>query len=280
MVQIITDTTSCLPIDFAERYHIPVIPQIINFGNETFYEGLELDNVGFMTRLKSASELPKTAAPPPELFTEEFQRRSALAEPIICIHPSAEVSGTVRSALVAKQDFPDMDIRVIDTRVVGSPLCTLVQLAAQWAAEGMDADAIVTRLDSLIRRARVYFLVATLEYLKRGGRIGGAQALLGSVLQIKPILCIHEGRVDRYESERTHKRALERLKQIVVEQIPPDGSGYLSVMHAGVPDEGQALADDLAKLVNQSTVPVHDVPPAIITHGGPGILAASFFVKE
>jgi DegV family protein with EDD domain len=280
MVQIITDTTSCLPVEFAKQYHIPVIPQIINFGNESYYEGVELDNAGFMARLKSSSELPKTAAPPPELFSEEFQRLAILGEPIICLHPSAEVSGTVRSALIAKQDFPELDIRVIDSRIVGSPLCTLVQLATQWAAEGLDADTIVARLESLIKRARVYFLVATLEYLKKGGRIGGAQALLGSVLQIKPILCIHEGRVDRYESERTHKRALERLKQIVVEQIPPDGAGYLSVMHAGVPDEGQALAEELVKLVNQANVPVYDVPPAIITHGGPGILAASFFVKE
>jgi DegV family protein with EDD domain len=279
MVQIITDTTSCLPTDFAQRYHIPVIPQIINFGSETFFEGIELDNAGFMERLRKSVELPKTAAPPPELFSEEFQRLAALNEPILCIHPSAEVSGTVRSALIAKQDFPDLDIRVIDSRIVGSPLCTLVQLAAQWAAEGDNADVIVARLESLIRRSRVYFLVATLEYLKRGGRIGGAQALLGSVLQIKPILCLHDGHVDRYESERTHKRALQRLKQIVIEQIPPDGAGYLSVMHAGVPDEGQALADDLSKLVNQADVPVHDVPPAIITHGGPGILAASFFVS-
>jgi DegV family protein with EDD domain len=280
MVQIITDTTSCMPADFAERYHIPVIPQIINFGNESFYEGLELDNPSFMARLKTSSELPKTAAPPPELFAEEFQRLAVLGEPILCIHPSAEVSGTVRSAQVAKQEFPDVDIRVIDTRVVGSPLCTLVQLAAQWAEAGASADTIVSRLQDLIGRARVYFLVATLEYLKRGGRIGGAQALLGSVLQIKPILCLHEGRVDRYESERTHKRSLDRLKQIVLEQIPLDGAGYLSVMHAGVPEEGQALADELGKMVNQPDVPVYDVPPAIIVHGGPGILAASFFVKE
>jgi DegV family protein with EDD domain len=277
MVQIITDTTSCLPGDFASRYHIPVIPQIINFGNDSFYEGVDLDNDGFMTRLKNSAELPKTSAPPPELFVEIFERMVPLNEPILCIHPSAEVSGTVRSATVASQDYPQADIRVIDTRVVGSPLGTMVQLAAQWAAEGLDADTIVERLHNLTKRSRVYFLVSSLEYLQRGGRIGGAQAMLGSVLQIKPILCLNDGRVDRYESERTYKRALARLKGIVVEQIPSDGAGYLSIMHAGVPDEGLALAIDLGQLVNQSDVPVYNVPPAIVTHGGPGLLAASFF---
>ncbi len=280
MVHIITDTTSCLPDDFAQRYHIPVIPQIINFGAETFYEGVGIDNSGFISRMKSSAELPKTAAPPPELFIEEFRRLAPLHEPILCIHPSAEVSGTVRSATLARQEFPDIDIRVIDTRVVGSPLCTLVQLAATWAEEGQDADAISARLFSMISRARVYFLVATLEYLQRGGRIGGAQALLGSIMQIKPILCLNDGRVDRYENERTHKRALARLKEIVIEQIPQDGTGYLSIMHAGVPEEGQALADDLSALIHQPDVPVLNLPPAIITHGGPGVLAAGFFVKQ
>jgi DegV family protein with EDD domain len=155
----------------------------------------------------------------------------------------------------------------------------MVQKAALWAAEGCDADAIVSRLKTMSDHCRVYFLVATLEYLQRGGRIGGAQALLGSVLQIRPILCLNNGSVDRYESERTNKRALARLKEIVVEQCPSDGTGFLSVMHAGVPEEAQKLADELGKLVNQPDVLICDVPPAIVTHGGPGILAASFFTQ-
>ena len=279
MVKIITDTTSCLPLEISNRYQIPVIPQIINFGEDSFYEGRDIDNKAFMARLKASSQLPKTAAPPPELFVEEFKLLAPLGEPIICIHPSTEVSGTVRSAIVAARDFPEVDIRVIDTRVIASPLGTIVQLAAEWAEEGCDVESITERVDSLIQRCRVYFLVDTLEYLARGGRIGGASALLGSVLQIKPILCLNEGKVDQFERERTHKRALARLKEIVIEQAPHDGSAYLSVMHAGVPEQGQALADELSAAIHQSYVPVRDVPPAIVTHGGPGILAAAFFVN-
>ena len=276
MVQIITDTTACLPSEAAARLQIPVIPQVINFGNDSYYEGTQMDIAEFMQRLKKSSELPKTAAPPPELFAEQFQRLAPLGEPILCIHPSAEVSGTVRSALVAAQDFPQVDIRVIDTRSIASPLGTMVQLAAGWAAEGASADSIVSRLKDLSGRCRIYFLVATLEYLARGGRIGGAAALLGSMLQVKPILRLHEGRVDQYERERTHKRALARLKQIVLEQAP-HGNAYLSVMHAANPEEGQLLAQELGQQLGQSDVPLVDVPPAIVTHGGPGILAAAFF---
>ena len=277
MVHIIADTTSCLSAEIAQKYHIPVIPQVINFGEESFYEGLNIDIPEFLRRLKSSSNLPKTAAPPPELLRREFDRLGKSAEPILCIHPSSEVSGTVNSAKVAAADYPDLDIRVIDTRSVASPLGTMVRLAAEWATSGSSADDIVARLAEMAKRCRIYFLVDTLEFLARGGRIGGASALLGSVLQIKPILRLHDGRVDQYERERTHKRAIARVKQIVLEQIPTDGTGYLSIMEAGAPNEAKLLADDLSKLTNQSAVRIFQMPPAIITHGGPGILAAGFF---
>ncbi len=279
MVKIITDTTACLSKDIAEKYDIPVIPQIINFGDDSYYEGINIDIDTFMARLRKSSELPKTAAPPPELFIEEFQRLVPMGEPIICIHPSADVSGTVRSAIVAARDFPEADIRIIDTRLIAGPLGTLVQLAAEWAESGIDADTIVTRINELSGRCKIYFLVSTLEYLARGGRIGGAAALLGSVLQVKPILCLRDGHVEAYEKERTHKRALERLKQITLEQIPHDGSGYLSVMHADCLEEGKALANELGPKVGQKEVPIVAMPPAIVTHGGPGILATGFVAK-
>lgn len=278
MVKIITDTTAGLPAETARRYNIPVIPQVVIFGTDSFLEGIQIDNATFMQRLSSARELPKTAAPPPELFVKEFERLVPTGETILCIHPSADVSGTVRSATVAARDYPDADIRVIDTRFIASPLATMVALAAEWAESGLDADTIEARLHALILRCRIYFMVATLEYLAKGGRIGGAAALLGGMLQVKPILTFQDGRVNQFERVRTHKRGLARLKQLVLEQIARDGSGHLSVMHAGVPDQGQALADDLGAQLGQPHVPVLDVPPAIATHAGPGILGVGFFV--
>lgn len=279
MVKIITDTTACLPDEFARRHDIPVIPQVINFGDDSYLEGVEMDAAAFMARLTAAAELPKTAAPPPQLFVEQFRRLAPLGEPVLCIHPSAEISGTVRSATVAAAEFPGADIRVIDTRLVAAPLGTLVQLAAEAAAAGGDADAIEARVREMSGRCRFYFLVSTLDYLARGGRIGGAAALVGSLLSIKPILSLEKGRIESNEKERTHKRALARLKEIVLEEAPRDGSAYLSVMYAGNPDEGQALAEELGRAIGQPDVAVVSLPPAIITHGGPGLLAAGFFAE-
>jgi DegV family protein with EDD domain len=281
VVKIITDTTAGLPLEIARQYHIPVIPQIINFGTESFMEGIDLDNAGFMQRLVTSKELPKTAAPPPELFVKEFERLVPLGEPILCIHPSTDVSGTVRSALIAAKDFPGADIRVIDTRVVASPLATLVQLAAGWAQAGASADEIEAKLRQMSPGCHIYFLVSTLEYLARGGRIGGAAALLGSVLQVKPILAFRDGRVEPFEKERTHKRALARLKDLVYSQVPVScETCYLSVMHAGVPDQAQALAGEFCATLGLKHVPILDVPPAIVTHGGPGLLGVGFFSER
>jgi DegV family protein with EDD domain len=277
MVRIVADTLACLKQDVIDKYHIPVIPQVIYFGSDSYLEGIDIDNSTFIQKLRSSKELPKTAAPPVELFVKEFERLVPLGDSILCIHPSSEVSGTVRSALTAAKEFPSADIRVIDTRLIGSPLGTLIQLAAEWAEIGVGADAIQARLEEMAPRCRIYFVVDTLEYLQRGGRIGGAQALLGSLLQIKPILTFEGGQVNQFEKERTHRQALIRLKKLVASQYPPQ-EGYLSVMHAGVPKQGQELAKELADQLGLSEVPVVDFPPAIITHAGPGVLAAAFFI--
>jgi DegV family protein with EDD domain len=238
---------------------------------------VDIDNTKFMQMLIASKELPKTAAPPPDLFVKQFAILVPLGGTILCLHPSSEVSGTVRSALTAAQDFPEADIRVIDTRTVGSPLATLVELAAKWASAGDDPDIIENRIKQMIPRNRLYFLVDTLEYLAKGGRIGGAAALLGSVLKIKPILAMTDGRVDQFEKERTQKRAINRLGELVKSQAARDGNAYISVMHAAVPELARDFANTLCAEFNLPDVPILDVPPAIVTHGGPGILAAAFF---
>ncbi len=280
MVKIITDTTAVLGADIARAHDIPIIPQIIHLGDESLQEGIDIDIPTFMQRLTSSKMIPKTSAPPPELFIEVFQRLAPAGESILCIHPSAEVSGTVRSATIAKGEFPGSDIRIIDTRTIGSPLGTMVELAAAWAAKGESADAIVAKLNGYIKRCRLFFVVATLEYLQRGGRIGGAAALVGTVLQIKPILEMRDGKVEPLERARTHQRALARMKELVIEQAAPGDDALISVMHAGAPDEGQALAEALqVELKLSKTPPVMSVPPAIVTHGGPGILGVGFFAR-
>lgn len=284
MTHIISDTTACISFKEATRLGISIVPQVIVFGEESYLEGVDMEIPAFLERLKSSRQLPKTAAPPIEHFLDVFQRLAPTGETIFCLHPSADVSGTVRSALTAAAEFPEADIRVIDTRLIASPLASVVLQALKWSQDGLAADDLEARIRAFAARGKVYFLVDSLDFLARGGRIGGAQALLGGLLQIKPILVFREGRVDQYEKERTHRHALERLVQIVIEQAPHinalhSSDPHLTVLHAGEREQGQALADRLRREFQLAQeVPVYDMPPAIVTHAGPGILGAGFFV--
>lgn len=279
MIQIVTDTTAGLPMSRTDELGIPVLPQIIIFGEETYRDDTELDTPTFLKKLRASAVLPKTAAPPPALYTPLFERLLAEGHTAICLHPSTDLSGTVRSATVAAEDFPGADIRVVDTRSISAPLATMVLLADRWAKEGADADTILARVQGLMKRQRIYFLVDTLEYLHKGGRIGGAQALLGGILQIKPILILKDGRIEAFEKQRTKQHALARLRELVMSECPPSPDAYLAVMHADADAEAQALSSSLATALNLPEVPIYEVPPAIVVHAGPGLLAVGFFVS-
>lgn len=280
MVKIITDTTSGLPGQLAEEYDIPMLPQIIIFGEESYRDDTELDTPTFLEKLRASPTLPKTAAPPPNLYAPIFERLVAEGHTIICLHPSTELSGTVRSATVAARDFPDADIRVVDTRTIAGPLAAMVLLAARWAREGADADTILARVHDLMARQRIYFVVDTLEYLHKGGRIGGAKVLLGGLLQVKPILTLKDGRAEPLEQQRTKQRALARLRELVLEECPRSEDAHLCVMHADAEAEAQSLAAGFAAALGVPEVPIYEMPPAIVVHAGPGVLGVGFFAAQ
>ncbi len=277
MTRVVADTTCGLPPEIYRRLDIPMIPQVINFGEESFREGVDMDAAAFMARLRTGKEMPKTAAPYPGDFIEVFQPCVNAGESIVCVHPSSDLSGTVRSADIAKKDFPDADIRVIDTRTVAGPLGSLVLEADRLAKQGASADEVEARVREMMARQKIYFIVDTLEFLRRGGRIGGAQALLGTVLQIKPILTLQDGRIDQFERERTKKKALARIKELLMAEAARGAEAHVSVNHAGVQGEAEELAAELKQTLGVDEVLVLDMPPAIVTHAGPGLLAVGFF---
>jgi DegV family protein with EDD domain len=278
-LRIVTDTTSALPLEYARTHQIEVVPQIINFGAESVLEGVTLDYADFIRRLKASPQLPKTAAPQPGDLIEAYRKQLAHAPTILSIHPSSDVSGTVRSALTAKNDvFPDADIRVLDSRLVAGNLASMVIAATEWAERGVEVEKIMTRLQKMIPRGRIYFLVGTLEYLQRGGRIGGASALIGTALQIKPILEMKNGRVEVLEKVRTYPHALARLKELVVEQCPRSPDAHLCVMHADDLTGAQELVSDFRSTVGVRDIPIYHSSASIATHVGPGALAVGFFV--
>ena len=278
MIKIVADTTAGLPRDLTAKLGIPVLPQIVIFGETSYRDDTELDTAAFLQKLRASPQLPKTAAPPPQLYNPIFEEAAKKGETVIVLAPTSKASGTVRSAEVAAQDFPKADIRVIDTQTIAGNLGSMVLLAARWASEGMGADEIVARLNDLIARQRIYFLVDTLEYLQKGGRIGGAKALLGEMLQVKPILTVRDGQVEPFEQQRTKRRALARLVEIVEEQCPKRGDAHLCVMQADAMEEAEALSTDLRSRMNLSSIPIYELPPAIVVHAGPKAMAVGFFI--
>jgi DegV family protein with EDD domain len=156
----------------------------------------------------------------------------------------------------------------------------MVLLAARWAGEGADADTILARVHDLMARQQIYFVVDTLEYLHKGGRIGGARALLGGLLQVKPILTLRDGRVEPLEQQRTKRRVLARLRELVLEECPRSADAHLCVLHADAEGEAQSMATDFAAALGVPEVPIYEMPPAIVVHAGPGVLAAGFFAAQ
>lgn len=278
MVQIIADTTCSLPRDLLKARGIPLVPQVVMFGEESYHDDTEIDTATFLAKLKASSILPKTAAPEPTLYYPIFKQAQAKGESVIIVAPSGKVSGTVRSAETAAQEFAEMDIRVVDTQTVSCNLGSLVLLADDMAKAGASADEVAAKLNDMIPRGRIYFLVHTLEYLAKGGRIGGAKKLLAELLEIKPILTIRAGQVEPFEQQRTHKRALARLEEIVHEQAPKSAEAHLAVMHAEAEEEARVLAASLQSWWGCGEVPVYELPPAIVTHGGPKTMGVGFFV--
>ena len=281
MTIIVADTTCGLPRDLLAQRGIPVIPQIVMFGEDSFHDDKEMDTATFLQKLKASKSLPKTSAPEPPLYFPIFKEAQEKGESVIVVAPTGKASGTVRSAQTAALEFPKVDIRVVDTLTISCNLASLVLVADDMAKAGESADAIVAKLNDMIPRGRIYFLVDTLEYLAKGGRIGGAKRLLAELLEIKPILQVKNGQVESFEQQRTRKRALARLVEVAAEQCPgPAGeSTHLCVIQVEAESEAQSLVTELKSRVSVPQIPIYELPPAIVVHAGPRAMGVGFFVK-
>jgi DegV family protein with EDD domain len=280
MTFIVADTTCGLPRDLLAQRGIPLIPQVVIFGDDSYHDDKELDTAMFLQKLKASATLPKTAAPEPPLYYPVFKEAQAKGESVIVIAPSAKVSGTVRSAEVAAQEFPELDVRVIDSLTISCNLGSMVLVADDMAKAGNSTVEIEAKIREMIPRGRIFFVVDTLEYLAKGGRIGGAKKLLAELLEIKPILTIRGGQVEPFEQQRTKKRAMARLAEIVADQCPGNAESYLSVLQVEAESEAQAFVAELCNRVAVPDIPIYELPPAIVVHGGPKTMGVGFFVEK
>src|SRR6266508_4200944 len=279
MTIIVADTTCGLPRALLKQRGIPLIPQIVMFGEKAYHDDQDLDTVAFLQKLKASKELPKTAAPELPLYYPVFEQAKKKGESVVVVAPTSKASGTVRSAETAAQEFPGLDVRVVDTLTISCNLGSMVLVADDMANAGKSADEIVAKLNDLIPRGRIYFLVDTIEYLAKCGRIGGAKRLLAELLEIKPILQIKNGQVESFEQQRTKKRALARLVEVVAENCKGGDEAYLCVLQVEAEKEAESLVQELRSRVNISNIPIYELPPAIVVHAGPKSMGVGFFME-
>lgn len=272
-VAIVTDSTAYLPQEALTRHRITVVPLAVVIGDEALEEGTEVSAPAVARALQRRKPVT-TSRPSPEEFAAAYRAvAESGATEIVSLHLSAEFSGTYDAALLAGADAP-VPVRVVDTAMVAMALGFPVLSAAEAAEAGGSADEIVAAAEKRASDTSAYFYVDTLDYLRRGGRIGAAQALLGSALAVKPLLQLDEGRIQLLEKVRTASKALARLEEIVVERAgtrPVD----IAVHHLAAADRASALAERLrARVPGLNTLVLSEVGAVIGAHTGPGLLGA------
>jgi DegV family protein with EDD domain len=276
-VHIVTDSSCDLTQQEADELNVQIVPLTIRFGSEEHTDRRDLSVEDFYKKMATSDRLPETAAPPPGAFEQAFRNAAAAgADAVVCLNLSAGLSATMQSAQAAANAVDDLPVRVIDSRSITSGLATQVRLAARAAADGADLDTVVALIENLISRTRVIATLDTLENLKKGGRIGGAKALVGSMLSIKPIVDISSGVVEEAGKARTRRKAFQALH----ERIRADGPvEELAVVHAQAGD-----IDDFLALVHADVPPdkvrVGIIGAVIGTHGGPGVVGATWLTPD
>ena len=256
-VRIVTDSTADIPLDVAEKLGIIIVPLTVFFGDEAFLDGVELDNAGFYRKLASSRDLPRTSQPSPAMFQEAYiQLIDEGADGILSIHLSSKLSGTYQSALTARDSLPEgarhIPVEVIDSLSISVGLSRAFMQAAAEARQGVDLDTIKAHALDQLARTHILAVLDTLEYVKRGGRIGGARALLGNMLSVKHIVGLKDGVVVPVEQPRTRSKAYARIAQLLAEQGRIE---HVTIAEASE-DVGQQLAASV-KTVYKGDLPVN-----------------------
>jgi DegV family protein with EDD domain len=273
-VHIVTDSSCDLTLAETDAHDIGVVPLSIRFGPDEYIDREQLSVEDFYAKMASTGLLPETAAPSPGRFEQEF--RAAVergADAVVCINLSGELSATVQSARSAAKALEgEIDVRVIDSLSLTGGLGTMVLDAAAAAEAGADADAVEALVTSMIGRTEICAALDTLENLKKGGRVGSAKALLGSMLSVKPIIRIVDGAVEEAGKQRTRRRALEFLRDRLFEE--PTVS-ELSVLHGEAPDVDDFL-EMIAPRYPRESIRLGKIGAVIGTHGGPGVIGICY----
>ncbi len=269
---VVTDSTADLPEEWRGRYGIEVVPLKVVFGKESFRDGVDMTNEEFFRRLAVSTALPTTSAPSPGEFAQVYKRLSRHYEGCISIHIGAQLSATAEAARVGAESVEGFPVKVIDSETVTMPIAFLCRVAAESAT----LDEATAAVGERIPKCRVLALLDTLRYLEMGGRIKRAQAVIGTMLDVKPLLLVEDREIKPLDRVRTRSRAIARMLDFFRTQLPVE---YLAVMHAQALDDAERVAEDVRNEFPNLEIPLGQIGCVLGTHTGPKALGLVYIKK-
>ena len=275
-IALVTDSLASMPDDLVQQYGIKVAPQVLIWGEEVFLDQVDIQPTEFYQRLETADVMPTTSQATLAAFKEIFEPLVSEGVPILAIVGSTGLTATMNSAEQAKALFPDATIEIIDSKSVAMAMGFQVLAAARALEDGKPFDEVVTLARTAHENTGVMFVVETLEFLHRGGRIGGAQRFLGTALNLKPLLELKDGRVEAIERVRTKAKAKARLLEMLEEKLEGKTNIRLSSLHANAEEEAGQLVEEAVKRINTIEVYNAGVSPVVGTHAGPGTVGIAY----
>jgi DegV family protein with EDD domain len=277
-VAIVVDSTAYLPEEVINQYKMHVIPLLVNWEGESLRDNVDIKPGQFYQRLKTARELPTTSQPSPGDFKLVFEKAAETAESVICLTISQPLSGTYASAVAARQMVEGIPIELIDSRSTTMGLGFMALAAARAAENGADYKTAANAARALIPKMRVVFVVDTLEFLHRGGRIGGASRYIGTMLSIKPILHLENGKIEPLDRVRTKSKAVAHMLKIMGEETAGK-KVHAAVIHAAAPAEADQIFARVQGQMAPESLYLTEISPVIGTHTGPGAVAVVYYAE-
>ncbi|PSL48564.1 DegV family protein with EDD domain [Salsuginibacillus halophilus] len=278
-VAIVTDSTAYLSEEMLNAYNIHTIPLSVVFGEKTYREEIDMTTSTFYEKIQEVDQLPTTSQPPLGEFIKLYESLAETYDAVISIHLSSGISGTFATAQTAAESVEGIEVHPFDSEISCAPQGYFVLEAAERAAKGEDVDEIFARLEELRERIRAYFMVDNLNHLHRGGRLSGAQALVGSMLQIKPVLHFEDKMIVPFEKVRTSKKALNRIYELFEEDAGTGKPIRATVIHANRPAQAEEMKAELEKKFNNVTIDISYFGPVIGTHLGEGSLGLGWYIS-
>jgi DegV family protein with EDD domain len=277
-IAVVTDSTTYLPKDLVQKHNISIAPQVLIWGEQTYKDGVDIESGEFFTKLKTAKVMPTTSQVSVISFQEIFQDLVNKDYEVLAVLVSSKLSGTNQSAVQAKDLMGSAGekVHIVDSQSVAMALGFQALTVARAIENGANLKDAIQLAEKLHAYTGVFFAVDTLEFLHRGGRIGGAQRFLGTMLNMKPILAIQDGRVEGVERIRTRSKALDRVLEMVYEKVKGKSPVRIATLHANAADEAKMLLEKATKELNPVESIFTEVSPTVGTHAGPGTVGLAF----